>query len=74
MRDCDNPRKEEKERSEREMALKKWCYVLATLLSLPLSLKNLPYGLDMSQVIKIETSFKIFQLLSVHQRLVIARS
>jgi len=72
VRDCDKPRKEEKERSEREMALKKWCYVLATLLSLPLSLKNLPYGQDMSQVIKIETSFKIFQLLSV-QRLVIAR-
>jgi len=34
VRDCDNPRKEEKEGAEREMALKKTRYVLATLLSL----------------------------------------
>jgi len=34
VRDCDKPRKEEKEGTEREMVVKKWCYVLATLLSL----------------------------------------
>jgi len=34
VRDCDKPRKEEKEGAEREMVLKKTRYVLATLLSL----------------------------------------